>query len=103
MTNQTIAKPLALIKDLRIFVHGILYAVTFTIIQSNVLDFNYFMLIGCPWLRDDSVSRDWGNNTITIQGADIVRAILITKKLGAPTKHLEIVVYYDFHFGIFDE
>jgi hypothetical protein len=32
MVNQTIAKPLSLIKDLKILVHGIPYAITFTII-----------------------------------------------------------------------
>jgi hypothetical protein len=32
MIDQTIAKPLGLIKDLRILVHGIPYAMTFTII-----------------------------------------------------------------------
>jgi hypothetical protein len=32
MANQTIAKPLCLIRDLKIFVHGIPYMVTFTII-----------------------------------------------------------------------
>jgi hypothetical protein len=47
MADQTIAKPLGLIKDLKILVHGIPYVVTFTIIQSNVLDFSYLMLFGC--------------------------------------------------------
>jgi hypothetical protein len=46
MVDQTIAKPLGLIKDLRILVHGIPYAVTFTIIHSSVLDSNYYMLLG---------------------------------------------------------
>jgi hypothetical protein len=49
------------------------------------------------------VSHDWGNNTITIQGIGTVRTIHVTKKLGAPTKHPEVLVCYDFHFGIFDE
>jgi hypothetical protein len=49
------------------------------------------------------MSHDWGNNTIIIQEADIVRTIPITKKLGPPTKRLEILVCYDFHFGISDE
>jgi len=44
MTNQTIATSLGLIKDLKILVHGILHAMTFTIIQSSVLDFSYSML-----------------------------------------------------------
>jgi hypothetical protein len=32
MANQTIAKPLGFIKDLRILVHGIPYVVTFNVI-----------------------------------------------------------------------
>jgi hypothetical protein len=37
MVDQTIAKPFGLIKDLKIFVHGIPYIITFTIINNNVL------------------------------------------------------------------
>jgi hypothetical protein len=48
MVDQTIAKPLGLIKDLKIIVHGILDAVTFIVIQSNVLDSSYSMLLSCP-------------------------------------------------------
>ncbi len=87
MANQTIAKPLRLIKDLKILVHGIPYAMIFIVIQSSVLDSNYFMLLGRPWLKDAKVFRDWGNNIITKQGNDIVRTIHVTKKLGAPTKY----------------
>ncbi len=45
MANQTIAKPFGFIKDLKIFIHGIPYTITFTIINSNVLDFSYSMLL----------------------------------------------------------
>jgi hypothetical protein len=45
MVHQTITKPLGLIKDFRIFVHGIPYSMTFTIIQNNVLHSNYFMML----------------------------------------------------------
>jgi hypothetical protein len=58
MADQTIAKPLGLIKDLRILVHGIPYEMTFTVIQSSLLDSSYFMLLGHPWLRDVKVSHD---------------------------------------------
>ncbi len=58
MADQTIAKPLGFIKDLKILVHGIPYVVTFTIIQSSVIDSNYFMLLGCPWQRDVKMSHD---------------------------------------------
>jgi hypothetical protein len=44
-----------------------------------------------------------GHNTITIQGASTIRTIPIIKKLGALTKRLEVLVCYDFHYGIFDE
>jgi hypothetical protein len=100
MAYQTIAKPLGLIKDLKILVHGIPYVVTFTIIQSSVLDSSYSMLLGRPWLKDAKLSHDWGNNIIIIQGTSIVKTIPITKKLGAPTKHSKVLICYDFHFGI---
>ncbi len=58
MVDQTIAKPLGLITNLKILVHGISYAMTFTIIQSSVLDSSYFMLLGRPWLRDAKVSHN---------------------------------------------
>jgi hypothetical protein len=84
MANQTIAKPLGLIKDLMIIVHGITYVITFTMIQSSVLNSRCSMLLGGPWLRDAKMSHDWGNNTI--QGMGIIITIHITKKLGPPTK-----------------
>jgi hypothetical protein len=65
-TDQTIAKPLGLIKDLKIFVYGIPYTITFTVINSNVLDYSYSMLLGHAWLKDEKVSHDWGTNIITI-------------------------------------
>jgi len=45
MTNQTIAKPLCLIHDLRILVHGILYNITFMVMQNNVIDCAYSMFL----------------------------------------------------------
>jgi len=48
MANQTIIKPLGLIKDLKILVHKFPYAMNFTMIWSSVLDSNYFMLLGRP-------------------------------------------------------
>ncbi len=43
--------------------------------------------------------HDLANNTIIIQGLNTIRIITITRKLGAPTKRLEILVCYDFHYG----
>jgi hypothetical protein len=66
MANETITKPLGVIKNLEILIHGIPYALTFTMIYNSVLDSSYFMLLGCPWLRDAKVSHNWGNNIIVI-------------------------------------
>jgi hypothetical protein len=60
MANQTIAKPLGLIRDMKIFVHGIPYIITFIVINNNVLDFSYLMSLGRPWLKDAKVSYNWG-------------------------------------------
>ncbi len=86
MENQTIAKPFGLIKDLKIFVHGIPYTNTFTIINTNVLDSSYSMLLGCPWLRNAKISHLWGTNTITLQGTSTIRTIIVTKKHSVQTK-----------------
>jgi len=103
MADQTIVKPLGLMKDLKKFIHGIPYVVTFTIIHSSVLDSSYFMLVGYPWQRDAKKSHDWGNNTITIQGMNKIITIHVTKKPRAPTKCPKMSVCYDFHFGISNE
>jgi hypothetical protein len=58
MVDQTIAKPLGFIKDLKIFVHGIPYTFTFSVINNNVLYFSYSMLFGPLWLKDAKVSHD---------------------------------------------
>jgi hypothetical protein len=46
MADQMIAKPIGLIHEIRILVHGIMYNVTFTIIQNNVLDCTYSIRLG---------------------------------------------------------
>ncbi len=58
MENQTIAKPLGLIRDLKIFVNGIPNTITFIVINNNVLKTSYSMLLGCPWLIIVKVSHD---------------------------------------------
>jgi len=41
---QTIAIPLGLIKDLKILIDGIPYAMIFIVIHNSVLNSNYFIL-----------------------------------------------------------
>ncbi len=58
MEDQTIAKPLGFIRDLKIFVHGIPNTIAFIVINNNVLEINYSMLLRCPWLINAKVSHD---------------------------------------------
>ncbi len=46
MVNETIGKPLGLIRDLKIFIHGIPYTFTFIVINNIILDSSYSMLLG---------------------------------------------------------
>jgi hypothetical protein len=41
-----------LIKNLKIYVHDILYITIFYYTSNSVVDFSYSMLLGKPWLRD---------------------------------------------------
>ncbi len=81
MEDQTTTKPMGWIRDMKIYVHGIPYITTFTVLQNNVVDSSYSMLLGRPWLRDAKVAHDWGSNIVTIQGNGIVQTITITKHL----------------------
>jgi hypothetical protein len=58
MENQTTTKPMGLIRDLKIYVHDIPYITTFIVFHNNVVDFNYSMLLGRPWLKDVKVAHD---------------------------------------------
>jgi hypothetical protein len=63
---------------MNILVHEISYTITFIVINNNLLDFSYSMLLRCPWLKD----------IVTIQGTIIIKTIHVIKKLGVQTKKL---------------
>jgi hypothetical protein len=71
--------------------------------KNSVVDSNYYMLLGRPWFKDATVTRDWGNNVITVQGNGIVITILVNRKLGVETKRLQILVCYDLMEGVIDK
>ncbi len=66
MIDQTTTKLIGSIRDLKIYVHDSFYITTFIVLQNNVVDFSYSMLLGRPWLRDAKVAHDWGSNIVTI-------------------------------------
>ncbi len=96
-------KSLGIIKILKIHIHGIPYIATFTHLKSSVVDFNYFMLLGRPCLKDAKVTHDWGNNVIIVQGNGTIKTISINRKLGAKTRRPQVLVYYDLMEGLGDE
>jgi hypothetical protein len=65
MADQTTTKPMGLIRDMK-NVHGIPYIITFIVLHNSVVNSDYSMLLGRPWLRDAKVAHDWGNNIVTI-------------------------------------
>jgi hypothetical protein len=58
MVDQTTTKPANLIRNLKIYVHGIPYITTFIILHNSVVDFSYSMFLRKPWLRDAKVAHD---------------------------------------------
>ncbi len=86
MVDQTSTKLMGLIRDLKIYVHGSFYITMFIVLQNNVVDFSYFMLLGRPCLKDVKVAHDWGSNIVTIQRNGTIRTIIVTKHLGGEVK-----------------
>ncbi len=82
MVDQRTIKPVGFIRDLKIYVHGIPYITMFIVVQNNVIDFNYSMLLGRPWLRDVKMAHDWGSKIVLIQGNGTVKTIIVTQHLG---------------------
>jgi len=95
MANQITTKLVGLIRDLKIYVHGIPYITMFIILQNSVVDYNYSMLLGRPWLKDVKVAHDWGSNTVTIQGNGIIQTIIITKHLQNEVRKPKVLLCYN--------
>jgi hypothetical protein len=89
MPYRTTTKLVGLIRNMKIYVHGIPYIITFIILQNNVVDSSYSMLLGRPWLRDAKMAHDWGSNIVTIQGNGTIQTIIVTKHLGSEIRKLE--------------
>ncbi len=51
-------RPLKIIINLKIHIHGIPYVTTFVVLEINVVDFSYYMLLERPWFKDANVTHD---------------------------------------------
>jgi hypothetical protein len=58
MVDQNMTRPLRIIQNLKIHIHGIPYIATFIVLKNNVVDSSYSMLLGRHWLRDAMVTHD---------------------------------------------
>ncbi len=103
MADQTTIKLVGLIKDLKIYIHGIPYITIFIVLQNSVVDSSYSMLLKRPWLKDVKMALDWGSNIIILQGNGIIKIITVTKHLGGEVRKLEVLLCYNYHNGIIDE
>ncbi len=86
MVDHNMTRPLGIIRNLKIHIHGIPYVATFIVPKNSVVEFSYYMLLGRPWFIDAKVTHDWGNNVIIVQGNGIVITISVNKKLRVETK-----------------
>jgi hypothetical protein len=103
MVDQTTTKLVGLIRYLKMYVHNIPYITISIVLQNSVVDSNYSMLLGRPWLKDAKVAHDWEINIVTIQGNGTFKTITITKHLGGEVKKQEMLLCYNYHNGIIDE
>ncbi len=103
MVDQTTTKPVGLINELKICVHDIPNIIMFIILQNNLIDFSYSMLLRRPWLKDAKMAYDWGNNIVTIQRDGTVRTITVTKHLRGEVRILEVLLCYNYLNGITNE
>jgi len=55
ITYQTTTKPMGLIRDMKIYVHGIPYITAFIVLQNSVVDLSYSMFLGRPWCTHHKV------------------------------------------------
>jgi hypothetical protein len=58
MANQTTTKLVGLIKDLRMYFHGIPYIITFIVLQNIIIDSSYSMLLSRAWFKNVKVAHD---------------------------------------------
>jgi hypothetical protein len=58
MVEQSMTRPLKIIINLKIHIHGIPYVTTFVVLEINVVDFSYYMLLERPWFKDANVTHD---------------------------------------------
>ena len=100
MANGAIAKPIGLLRDVKIHIHGIPYIVTLIVIDCQTIKSDYSMVLGRPWLRNAKVIHDWANDQVQIMGNGTVKTVKINRQLGYEAVTPHALVCYNFVEGI---
>jgi hypothetical protein len=103
MVDFSFIKPLGIVPNIKIRIHGIPYITTFIVMNKKVVDPTYSMLLGRPWLWDAKVVHDWGTNMVTIEGNGTIKTIFISKYLNGNIRRPHMVVNYNFIKGVTNE
>jgi len=56
MANQSMTKPLGIIRNLKLHIHGIPYIATFIVLKNNVVELLY--VVKKSWFKYAKVSND---------------------------------------------
>jgi hypothetical protein len=99
MVDFSFSKPLGIVPNIMIKIHGILYMM----MNNKAMDPTYSMLLGCPWLWDAKVIHYWGTNMVTIKGNGLVNIVFVFKYLSGNIKRPQMVIKYNFIEGVIDE
>ena len=103
MADSSLVQPTGLLRDVKIYIHGIPYIIILTVISCKDVNFAYTILLGRPWLRDARVIHDWANDHIQIMGNGTVRTVRINRKLGFEATTPDALVCYNYVEGLTDE
>jgi hypothetical protein len=103
MADFSFMKPLGIVPNIKIRIHGVLYIVTFIMMNNKAMDPTYSMLLGRPWLWDTKMVHDWGPNMVTIEGNGTIKIVSISKYLNGNIKRPQMVINYNFIKGVTDE
>ncbi len=100
MVNFSFSKPLGIIPNIKIKIHGMPYIITFMVMNKKSVDPTYSMLLTHPWLWDAKVIHSQGTNMVTIEGNIIVKTIFVSIYLSGNIRRPQMVVNYNFMEGV---
>lgn len=103
MADQTVVQPVGMIRNAKIYIHGIPYIITLMVIKNKEVNKAYSMLFGRLWLIDPKVNHGWGNNMVTLQGNGTLKTVSMSQRKGPRPKLPEVLVCYNCAEGLTDE